>query len=102
MRVYQCLQNPMQHAVKVLEHLIIPKPQHLVAMLSEKLGPFLIRLSLDRVLAAIEFHHQTTFRTAEISNKLPDRMLSPEFHTDQSSVTQSGPELPFRVGLIMT
>jgi len=54
------------------------------------------------VLASIKFHHQTTFRTAEISNKPSNRMLSPKFHIEQSSVTKSGPELLFRVGLIMT
>ena len=76
------LRNPMQHAVKVLEHLIIPKSEHPVAMISEKLGPSLIRFCLGHMLASVELHHQTTFRTAEISNKLPNRMLAPKFHSD--------------------
>jgi hypothetical protein len=71
-------------------------------MLSEKLGPSLIRFCLRRVLASIELHHQTTFRTAEVSDKRPNRILSPELDIHQSPVTESGPELPFRVGLIMT
>lgn len=59
----------------------------------------LIFLHTIDMLATINFHDETVFRTAEIYDEAANRMLTAEFHPIELPCTKMQPELALGVGL---
>jgi hypothetical protein len=58
---------------------------------SKELGSMLIPIGLERMLASIKFHNQTTFQTEEISNEWTNGVLTAKFCPIYLSKSQSHP-----------
>jgi hypothetical protein len=98
-RDYKCLCDFLQHAVKILQNIVIPKPQHTVTLLRQFIAALLIFGYLLGVLSAIEFDHQLACRTGKIGDATTDRVLATKFPR-RKALAQSAPENLFDIGRV--
>jgi hypothetical protein len=79
--VIQFVCNLLQHSLGIGQHVVIPKPQHSIACLGQKLSPPLIRLNLAGVLPTVKLEYQPALRTKEVHDVATDWLLAPELET---------------------
>jgi hypothetical protein len=91
--------NALKNAISVREDLVVPEPQHSVALSFEEVGPHGVRTPLKRVLAAVKLDDELGFGAAEIRDEGADGMLSPELELRQPPVPQSPPQFPLCIRL---
>jgi len=85
----QRLDNALEHGIDVRQCLVVPEPQYAIALAPEKLGPRCVGSCLQCVLTTVELDHQIGFDGAEVHNEGPDRVLAPEPHAAEPSITES-------------
>jgi hypothetical protein len=95
----QCPCDPLQDAVDVLQDLVIPEPQDLIAVSAQPLIPNGVALAL-RMLSAINFYDQALFAADKINNVGSDRLLPDEFHSIEGSRTKARPKPLFGNGRV--
>jgi len=68
-----------EHALEIVEHVIVSETEDTVAVLRELVGATVIGVFIGRVLAAIELDGNLCLRAGEIDDVPPDRMLAAKF-----------------------
>src|SRR5215469_2400710 len=71
-----CFGDPPEHAVGVLEHIVVPEANDPPAVVFEPFSSPVISHSLRRVLSAIELDDERLIPTNEIGDEWPDRDLA--------------------------
>jgi hypothetical protein len=69
----------------LLQHFIVPVPQHLPAKPLEAGGSRLI--NVVAVLPSIGFHNHPAFNAGEVRNERPNRDLSQEFESAEMAIS---------------
>lgn len=72
---FQLAADGFQYAAEIFDHLVIPEPDHTVAVTAEFSRARRVRLHLIGVLPAIELDGQLVDRAREIHHMTADRML---------------------------
>jgi hypothetical protein len=93
------LDNSLKHPVRIVQHLIIPEPQHAKPLIFKPLVAAVIGFVV-RVLAAIHFDDQPLRQTDKIDDVAPDRNLPFELVSGKAMGAQQVPQPPFGVGHI--
>jgi len=89
--VPQDLLNPLDHALNVRHHLIIPEPDHLISLRVQPPGPFGIVLPVVRMLATIDLDDQLRRMTEEIADLTANWSLSAELKPIDLLVAKPAP-----------
>ncbi len=78
--------NSLEHSFQLGVYLLIPKPQHSIALLVEisRSQPILALLLRFGVLTAVEFDNQVPRDAAEIGTVGTNRVLPAEFESPQA------------------
>jgi hypothetical protein len=95
-------QNLLQHAIGVLNNVIIPKSQNEITLRFQHRSPILITCLLLVMLSAIKLDDELGVSTAEVGNEAINRHLSLELPTSETAIAQSKPEQPLCIGLSPT
>jgi hypothetical protein len=74
----QCPQNRLDHATGIGRDIVVPKPENSPTSAFEPSRSPGIRGAV-RVLAAVDFDHQSVFGARKVDNEISDRMLSTKF-----------------------
>jgi hypothetical protein len=101
-RVSERLHNLLQDCFYIPDYLMVPKPEHPIALLHQERSPFQVRFYLRSVLATIDFHNQTVLRAAQVGYEAADRMLPPELGVTHLSVAQPCPQPLLGLSLVTT
>src|SRR5712692_7055199 len=81
----------LQHAVRIREYVIVPKPNNAIAAVSKPaIAQYIARII--RVLPTIDFNNKSPLPTSEIDNVRTNRKLSDEFLTERAR-TKGVPKL---------
>jgi len=75
---FQSTQNFLQHRLRFLKHLIVPKPEHPKSFRFDSAVPLLIVATALSMLPAIKLDHKPRFNTREIGDIAADRNLATE------------------------
>jgi hypothetical protein len=88
--------NRLQHAIEIIENLVVPKSDDAIAM-RRKLGtaPLVCR-HLLAMLAAIEFDHQLARGTGKVGDASADRMLTTKLPW-RKALAQATPQHSFDI-----
>jgi hypothetical protein len=99
--VVQHIPNAQQDCLSVSSPLMVPKPELLNPVGIQKSFSREVALPLIRkaVSEAVEFDRKASLCTIEIERKRPERMLTAELKSRESTGTQRLPQLPFLWGL---
>ena len=95
----RCLDDRLEDAVQVPDHLVVPEAHDPVAVARERLGPPGVPLRVRCMLAAVEFNRQLAGRDGEVDDEAADRVLPPDPER-QRCLAQRPPELPLHVGRV--
>jgi hypothetical protein len=76
--LFQLLDDLLQHAVDVAEHIVIPEAQNAISRPLKEFGSSAIGLFPNRMLPTIDLNHQTVIMADEIGNEPINRHLSPK------------------------
>ena len=89
----QHIPNRLQHVLSILQHLMIPKPQHLYSLIGQVLSASTVLTTcLCRVvLPAIQFDGQTLLVTVEIQHIRFHRVLPTKFAAGKTTVAEQSP-----------
>jgi hypothetical protein len=90
-------QNHLQHPVQILQHFVIPEPQHAIALCFEGYRAALVLVRSACMLAAVDFNDQLQFLAQEVGEVRTARMLAPKLEADEPAGAQSIPEPAFGV-----
>jgi len=82
----------------MLQYVVIPKPNHAIALRFKKGRSLRITRSLFRMLTTVEFHYELLFKANEIYEVRRNRMLPAKFEPAEVSILQPQPKPQFRVG----
>jgi len=93
--------DALEHAVDVLQHIVVPETEHPVAQLSDSARAFSIFRQLLSVLAAIQLDYDFPLGRAEIGKEGPDGKLAAEFYAIELPGAQPRPKQPLRVRLTL-
>jgi hypothetical protein len=91
-QVDQRATNNLQNRFSLLQHLVVPKSQHRIAILLQPRGASFIFLLPEGMLAAVYFHDQHSVQTDEVGDEGPDGTLAAEFATFDLPLFQSMPQ----------
>jgi len=80
------------NALEILQHFVIPEPQHTEGFAVKKLCSLAVVLSDVRVLTTVDLDHQTVRKADEIENVTPHRLLSADLEPRQLSTAENAPE----------
>jgi hypothetical protein len=86
----------LQHAVEIVENLIVPKPDDAVAVTRELGAALIVCVHPLRMLTAIELDDQLAGRAGEIGDTSSDRMLPPKLPR-LDALAQGAPENPLDI-----
>ena len=86
-----------QHAIEIVEYVVVPEAQDAVTVSCELDGAAVIGVFIGRVLAAIELDSNLCLRAGEIDDVPPDRMLAAKFPFAEL-FAQRVPQKAFDVG----
>jgi hypothetical protein len=81
-----------QHAVEIVDHLVVPESQHTIAMDVQNARPFLVLGGAYDMLPAIEFDDQTMGDTRKIDDVRADRHLAAKLCAIYPTVAQRMPQ----------
>ena len=90
--------NRLQDGVDVFDHIGVPKPQHLVAVLRQPLCASLVPGMICIVLGSVDLDCEPDLWTCEIDDKRRYGMLSSESEACEPASAQMGPKDALRVG----
>ena len=96
---FQFFKDSQQHAIGVLQHVVVPEADHAVAVGFDHAGSRFVDRTFI-VLPAIKLNCDPGRATGEIDHEIADRKLSCELHSTQLAGAQVRPQAPFRVGHI--
>jgi hypothetical protein len=96
-RVVQCIPDYLHDSIVVLQHIVVPKAQHAIAVSFQTLRTHRIFLNSIAVLPAINFDHQARFKTYEIRNVALDGELTAEFEAGRVPSAQQFPKMRFGI-----
>jgi hypothetical protein len=99
-RALQHFNDPLHHARKICQNVIVPKAQHAMSTRFQKISSGKIRRALLRVLSTIKLDHQATLHAAEIDNVRSYRMLTAKFSAAQLPISKAHPEFGFNISLL--
>jgi hypothetical protein len=92
--------DAFKHRLGLLQHFVIPEPNHTKPATRKIARPFQIVEQIIRMLPSIDFHDQPRADADEIHDVIADRLLSAEAILAEMTVTQVTPEAAFRVGCV--
>ena len=72
------------------QHVMVPKAENSIALLSQEFGATLVSFCLCGVLTTIDFNDSPGLYTTEVDNITTDRMLTAKFN----SIDLSGTKVP--------
>ena len=77
-----------QNKIRVVQHVIVPEPQHPEAVSFQEARTRLVVTRLRQMLAAIQLNHQAHFHAGEVGDVRPNPVLPPELPSQQTAVAQ--------------
>jgi hypothetical protein len=84
-------QDHLQHAIRVLKHIVVPESEHKQTFSLEKRGASAVLRHLIRMLAAVQLNDQTALPAQEIADEWTNRHLAAEFETAEAPKPQMAP-----------
>ena len=93
--------NHPGHPIDVREHIVIPEPQHAEPLATQIAIAPLIGPRIA-VLPAIDLHDQSLFKAGEIGDVGTYDNLPSEFAAGYLTLANGSPEMPLRIGHVMT
>lgn len=99
-RIRQGAPNTCQNTFHILEHLVVPKPQHPIARDANHPVTAVIRRARTPVLPAIQLDHQFGRVTGKIDDIPGYRHLAAKAKPGKLAAAQLRPETLFRQGLV--
>ncbi len=99
---FRYLAKSLQHPLQVTGHVAVREPNYSVACTFQVRLAGGISLLLKTMHIPIQLHDQREFRAAEVHDVWSHRVLSPEFASVESSVSQVRPECPLRRGALFS
>jgi len=96
--------NLVSHTFEVLQHIVVPEPQHAKSLTAQIRIPPPVRLQPARIimLTPINLDNQSSGETGEIDNVLIDWNLPTKMKAAGLKKTQLRPKLPFCESLVIT
>jgi len=94
-RLPQPCQDQLGGALRMLQHVIIGHPQHVVSTRLEVRRALSVTLTTTNVAQSVNFNDQSFTRAAEVRNKGTDYVLSLEFEPAKLPSTKNCPQSPF-------
>ena len=96
----QGIPHPLQYAWQILQHLMVPKPQHAYAMCGETARALLVAGTPWRgiVLGSVNLDRQFHCGTIEIQHETCDGVLLAKAETVELFATEAVPQTLLRVG----
>jgi hypothetical protein len=88
---FELAANRFQHAVEIIENIVIPKPDDTIAMKYQFGAASVVRVHSLGMLTAIEFDDELARGASEIRNTASDRMLPAKLPGDDA-LAQRSPE----------
>ena len=85
------IRNPLNNLIDLRDNFVIPKPNHRISGLTQKLTSRLIALRLLRMLRTIKLNDQLRFEANKIPEKRPDRILPTKFESFHLMSPQTRP-----------
>jgi len=70
--------NGKYHALDIVQHIVIPEAENLVALLFQEFCSFLVVFFLLQMLTSIQFNNEFLLDADKIRNVVADGMLSAE------------------------
>jgi hypothetical protein len=77
------LQNGLDHAIGIVENIVVPKPEHFPVLTFEPSCSVCVRCVVA-VLTTIDFDRQLVLGAGEVDDETAQRMLPPKFVSRQS------------------
>jgi hypothetical protein len=74
-----CLFNHFQHAVNILQDIIVPKPQYLETFSLQPCISFIIFSFFEGMPSAVHLYDDSSLKTYKINDISPNGLLSPKF-----------------------
>jgi hypothetical protein len=90
----------LQHAVKVVENVVVPKPDDAVPVTRELGAALVVGFHPFAMLTAIKLDDQLARRAGEIGNTSTDRMLPPKLPW-YDALAQGSPENPLDIRALL-
>src|SRR5580700_3706233 len=89
--------NQGHDTVQILQHLVVPEPQHAIPVRGKPAIPALIGQRIG-MLAAVHLDDQPPFETDEVGDETPDGSLTAKLETCKAPIAQCKPQLAFGIG----
>jgi len=95
-----CLKNLFEYGCGFSQNLVAPEAQHEQPLRGQEGTALFVTINgiWGRVLTAVEFDHQSNFKTGEVGEIGADRVLAAELETQQTAIAQLGPQQTFGIG----
>ena len=90
------LNDSLDHALKILTHLVVPEAQDLEAF-GGQIARSLIVSRILRVLTTVKLNDQFRIEATEIRNVRSDRNLAPKLCLARLAIAEMEPELSFNI-----
>jgi hypothetical protein len=91
--------NVLKHPIDVRVHIVVPIPQHAIAISLKSFCAFSVGRRCHSVLSAVDFDDDAFRMACEIDNVASNLNLPPEMRTLRcESVSEMPPQFPFRFG----
>src|SRR6267154_2730853 len=100
--LFKRVQNFLEHAIGVLQDVVVPKSQHQISHRFQNLGSICIFRSASCMLPAIKLDDRTRIGTTEIDDIPVNWNLSFEFQASRSPIAKVEPKHTLGVRLIAT
>jgi hypothetical protein len=94
------VQNFFEHAIEILQYLIVPEAQNEIATGFQIFSPAQILCKLISVLPTIKLDYELGIRTTEVDNETVQRHLPPKFPSVQSPIAEPEPKDAFGIRLV--
>jgi len=99
-RIHRCI-NRQENARHVFQHVVIPEPQHTIAIGFEISRTYFIGGTV-RMLTAVNLDDESSLMAGELGEEPADRCLTPEMMLLEGRLSQMLPELFFGFGRVVT
>ena len=93
----QFFEDCQQHTVGILQDVVVPEPDHAVAMRFDHPRSRFVGRTVS-MLPAIEFNREPRQTAGELDHVVPNRQLPRKFHAAQLAGAQVRPQAAFGVG----
>jgi hypothetical protein len=97
----KALEDDLQHAIRVLQDVIVPESENNQTLFTEKAGPDFVTRELIGMLTAVELNHQSSLPAEEVADVRAYWHLAAELEPAQLSRAQTAPQPALSIGRVI-